>query len=245
MNPIKYLLSFLILLLSQPVAQAHGLSQADVDSVTYANAEMKKYVQKFINPTKITRRGTVKKNRRYSPEFTTLIAALEASEMVFNFTDDEQLIPGKNTVGLVSPTEDGTINIIVPSYGQDTEKGRLQSIMGGRSNLLAEETFHAVQILKGEIIPEKDGFIRGSSSIIAAEVNAKIFAAHSGMSRLRSSNFKPGYSVPTIAKLIRDTNVDKLSVLHIIARGGTGIASRIDVTGTVVVTYPPSYHTDQ
>lgn len=250
---MKYIISFLIFITFIVKSIAHpsiislynfslpNILEIDGDSVTYENEYIKAYVDKYANSTKMKRSGKEKKNRKYQSEFAALVATLEASKMVFNFTDNGELITDKNTVGLVVPRAEGTIDIIVPEYAPSTEKGKLQSIMGGRSNLLAEETFHAVQISKGEIIPEKNGFIRGSKTLIAAEVEAKIFAANSAMSKLSSSIFKPGYTVPTIAKLIRGMDVNKLKVLQVIVNGGIGVATRRQITGTFAVTYPSSY----
>ncbi len=212
------------------------------DSVSYANDNIEAYVDKYASPTRTTRKGKIKKNKNYNPAFAALIKTLKGADKMFNFTDDASLISGESTVGQVTSEGDGhNFNIIVPDHKSGSKKGELQELMGGRGNLLAEETFHGTQIANGDIKAKGKGFVKGTSTVIAAEVDAKIFAAGSGMSKLSSSKILPGYSVPTMAGIIKDAKGDRMQVLRIITKGTTKQAHSNNGSGTSTITYPGTY----
>ncbi|MCG8328387.1 MAG: hypothetical protein MI974_11910 [Chitinophagales bacterium] len=185
------------------------------------------------------RNGKTKKNRNYDPEFARIIEALEQSSYTFTFTDDGSGL-GKEILGQVTPEGNGNnFNVVVPDHS-GTSKSDNQKLFGGRGAILAEETYHAYQISEGFIKTGSGGkgFVKGTGTIAAAEVDAKIWAAARPMTN--GSVTMEGASVPTIAGIIHQQRGDRTKVLNFITKGTVRAIQNL-TGGEIKVTYPPSY----
>ena len=223
------------------------------DTVKYANDNIKKFVEKYTNPTylKKTRRGfKEKKNRNFSPEFAKVVSELDNSKNVYTFTDDASLIETKIALGeLTAGAKDNHYNIIVPYYSSEEENGSRLDLFGGRGALLAEETYHAFQVNSGTLKRTSAGWVyKGGVALQNAEAVAKIWVAfNSGMAHFKMA--KP-YSVSPTAEYVlthigmvrdiagKDRNISKVG-LFLLLGGSDDVPST--VRGSVNIKYPPSY----
>lgn len=208
------------------------------DSIKYANTNIKKYVETYSSKTIIKRNGKIKKNRKYDPEFARIIKALEESKFTFIYTDDGSSLDSV-TLGLVESIGDGQhFRIIVPDHS-NILKSENQGVFSGRGAILAEESYHAYQITKGEVIAGKGkGFTKGTLSIMRVEVDAKIWAANRPMTKKTTTI--NGVTIPSIASLIRHQRGNKIGVLKVISQGVSKTIYRLE-RGRVTLNYPPSY----
>jgi len=221
------------------------------DSVQYANSEIEAFVQQYSSQTKINRRGKEVKNKKYNAQFAQLISSLEASSDMFVFSNDASALKSSDlgAVGEFNVESDGSqFNIIVPNFSGG-EKGALMDLMGGRGAVLAEEVFHANQYLTGDIskIKQKGSFALKSSNPgntnLWLEVDAKMFAASSGMANLSSSTYMPGFSIPTMAGLVNRRGNDRIEVGRLLVLGTREIVSSTSTPGLQrTVVYPKSYN---
>ena len=217
------------------------------DSIKYANSNIEAYVDRYASPTIITKKGKVKKNKNYNADFADLISQLDASTDIFVFTDDANKLKKGDSLGEFNIDDDGNqFNVVVPDYSG--EKGKLLNLLGGRGALLAEETFHATQYLNGDVekVKNRDGTfglsVASNTTNILVEADAKIFTANSGMAKLKSSSYLNGYTIPTMAGLIKKHGNDRAAVGILLLNGTTEtVNSTFGNSSPARITYPPSY----
>jgi RHS repeat-associated protein len=220
------------------------------DSVVYANANIKAFVQRYASETKTTRKGKIKKNRNYNAGFAKLIGELEASKDIFVLTDDASKIQGEDAaqLGEFNVAKDGSqFNVVVPDFTSG-EKAKLLDLFGGRGAVLAEEVFHATQYLNGgvEKVESRDGTFSlkaaSTTTTILLEADAKIFATNSGMANLNTSSYISGYTIPTMSGLIKKAKGNRQKVGRLLIYGTTKIVTpTFGGGGTKSIKYKPSY----
>ena len=220
------------------------------DSVVYANEKIKAYVQRYASETRTTRKGKIKKNRSYNADFANLVGDLEDSEDIFVFTDDSSKMQGDGAsqLGEFNVEKDGSqFNIVVPNYTSG-KKSRSLDLFGGRGAVLAEEVYHAIQYLNGDVekVKNRDGTFKlkaaSTTTSILLEADAKIFAANSGMANLSTSSVASGYTIPTMAGLIKKSSGNRKEVARLLIHGTTKIVTPTFGGGrTKSIDYNPSY----
>ena len=212
------------------------------DSIKYANSNIQAYVEKYSSQTKIVN-GKTKNNKNYNSEFAKVISELEADHRMFTFSDDPGLVVGDELGALISDGDDHNYKIIVPNYTSG-DKGDQLEIYGGREGLLAEETYHGVQLVRGDIVAKGKGFGPGKSSLTGAEIDAKIFASSiTGMGINFTNNYKnlTEYRIPTQLGLISQAKGDRGLVLGIITSPQKLSVSNSFGGSPITISYPPSY----
>jgi hypothetical protein len=225
------------------------LIDPDGRDTSFANNNMKAYVNKYALKTRVNRRGKVKKNGDYNPAFAALVQILVDSDEMFEFTDDASKITGNKSTNLgeFNISKDGSqFNIVVPNFSSG-EKGRLTSLMGGRNAILVEEAFHATQLVGGDM--QKTKLLNGNFGLklnginsTYLEVNAKIFMSNSSMVNSRSSTYFDGYTTTTMAGLIKNMKGNRQEIARLLLTGTTKrLSSTFGNMPDKVVKYPPAY----
>ena len=212
------------------------------DSTKFSNENIQKFVEKYTSPTITKKNGKTKKNKNFNQGFADLVSELEQDDRMFTFTDDGSSLGDE--LGLFSSEGDGhNFNIIVPNHSSG-EKSELIKLYGGRGGLLAEETFHATQLINGDVIAKGAGFATGKSTAIAAEIDAKIFAASSGMGFNITTNYM-GYvdfGVITQLGLISKTNGNRSTIYDILTKPHTSNARNAHTQQWKTIIHLPSYN---
>ncbi|MFK7979158.1 MAG: hypothetical protein AB8G86_04195 [Saprospiraceae bacterium] len=147
----------------------------------------------------------------------------------------------------LDPNKDGNgFNVVVPGFSSG-ENGALTELFGGRGAVLAEEVFHATQYLKGDVEAVKRNGIFGlkaakGTTTTLIEADAKIFTSNSGMARLTSNSYVSGYTIPTMAGLIKKENGNRRNVGLILLQGASRIVnSTHGDKSPITINYRKSY----
>ena len=119
------------------------------DTIRFANPEIDSLVHFYLTPTITKRNGKQKVNKQFSADFADIIAELNNSEYTFTFvTDHASVLADAHTLGAFqAEKEPGHYLIAVPDHRFGT-KADLMNRFGGRGALLAEETYHAYQLVQ-------------------------------------------------------------------------------------------------
>jgi RHS repeat-associated protein len=144
------------------------------DTVRYENAAMEKWVKSYTQET-TNKKGKEVRNKQYNADFAAKVKTLDASTVVFNYTDNAKLLSDPSSLGEV--VHDGVnanqVNIVINGGAKNTDIDKF----GGLDGVLFEETFHGVQILTGDVWFEKAGATWQTHGVdIHDEYDAKMFA---------------------------------------------------------------------
>ena len=183
--------------------------------VDYGDEKSRKLVARYANETYVNKRGKEKVNKRYNAEFAAKIKRLEESSDLFIFSSDRSNMKGSDSnLGQFNIKDDGSAFNIVINGDADPS---LLSQAGGVGAILAEEVAHAEQYLDDRLSVIENGGVHNLSSenangTIGLEVDAKMFAANSGMANMTDSKSMPGYVIPTIMSAIKSAGQDRLGL---------------------------------
>lgn len=198
--------------------------------------------------TAANNKGKVKENKNYNAGFAALVSQLNGSDKMFIFSDDPGKMKGNDPgqVGEFNVEEDGShFNIVTPDYSRG-EKSRQTDLMGGRAAVLGEETMHATQLLKGDVLSSKRNgkyglSVNSSTNKVLVEADAKLWVANSGMAKLTTSTQIEGYTFPSMMGLFKTAGNQK-EVARILLIG-TQVTRSPDLSSSPLrtLTYHPSY----
>jgi RHS repeat-associated protein len=164
------------------------------DSVVYKNPSTEQYVKQFTSKTVTNKKGKEVENKQYSELFAKTIEKLHASSTVYEFSDSYSS-SDKSEEGAV--TTDG--KKVFVAFGEPDEG------YGSRSNLLFEETYHALQVETGsmKIVKNSTGTGYGfSGDALNAEYGAKSLSTSAPGSSLSYKNAN-GLKIETQIGLIK------------------------------------------